>query len=172
MVWQLYQSQEIQSKNYKHLLSCLWPFTQFLFKVFCITLWIYMILWKNSRVFPSVSFIGIFQELSSLPTEQPFYRTPLMSLSYLTDAVDTGVNWTYIRRSEDVQDVFWMSYVCSIYVLWLLGSSLFTGSKHHYSCSNKLLQRDFYFGGVIFKNTFQWVKNYLNTNSIVFHWLY
>ena len=27
------------------------------------------------------------------------------------------VNWTYIRRSEDVQDVFWTSYVLSIYVL-------------------------------------------------------
>ena len=26
------------------------------------------------------------------------------------------VNWTYIRRSEDVQDVFWTSYVRSIYV--------------------------------------------------------
>ena len=30
------------------------------------------------------------------------------------------VNWTYIRRSEDVQDVFWTSYVHSIYVLCLL----------------------------------------------------
>ena len=30
-----------------------------------------------------------------------------------------GVNWAYIRRSEDVQDVFWMSYVRSIYVLCL-----------------------------------------------------
>ena len=32
------------------------------------------------------------------------------------------VNWTYIRRSEDVQDVFWTSYVRSSYVLCLLGS--------------------------------------------------
>ena len=30
--------------------------------------------------------------------------------------VDTGRNWTYIRRSEDVLDVFWTSYVRSIYV--------------------------------------------------------
>ena len=29
------------------------------------------------------------------------------------------LNWTYIRRSEDVQDVFWTSYVRSIYVLCL-----------------------------------------------------
>ena len=28
-----------------------------------------------------------------------------------------GVNWTYIRRSEDAQDVFWTSYVRSIYAL-------------------------------------------------------
>ena len=28
-----------------------------------------------------------------------------------------GVNWTYIRRSEDVQDIFWTPYVRSIYVL-------------------------------------------------------
>ena len=27
------------------------------------------------------------------------------------------VNWTYIRRLEDIQDVFWTSYVRSIYVL-------------------------------------------------------
>ena len=27
------------------------------------------------------------------------------------------VNWTYIRRSADVQDVFWKSYVRSIYIL-------------------------------------------------------
>ena len=31
------------------------------------------------------------------------------------------VNWTYIKRSEDVQDVFWTSYVRSIYVLCLRG---------------------------------------------------
>ena len=24
---------------------------------------------------------------------------------------EIGVNWTYIRRSEDTQDVFWTSYV-------------------------------------------------------------
>ena len=31
------------------------------------------------------------------------------------------VNWTYIRRSEDIQGVFWTSYVRSIYVLCLRG---------------------------------------------------
>ena len=34
-----------------------------------------------------------------------------------TIPVDTDVNWTYIRHSEDVLDVFWTSYVRSIYVL-------------------------------------------------------
>ena len=35
-----------------------------------------------------------------------------------------GVNWAYIRRSEDAQDVFWTSYVRSIYVLCLLGHNV------------------------------------------------
>ena len=40
--------------------------------------------------------------------------------AYLEPSLQTqGVNWTYIRRSEDVQDVFWTSCVRSIYVLCL-----------------------------------------------------
>ena len=35
------------------------------------------------------------------------------------------VNWTYIRRSEDVQDVFWTFYVRSIYVLCPGGICIF-----------------------------------------------
>ena len=31
--------------------------------------------------------------------------------------LEPDVNWTYVRRSEDVQDFFWKPYVCSIYVL-------------------------------------------------------
>ena len=34
------------------------------------------------------------------------------------------VNWTYIRRSEDVQDVFWTSSERSIYILYLRGIAL------------------------------------------------
>ena len=30
-------------------------------------------------------------------------------------------NWTYLRRSEDILDVFWTSYVRLIYVLCLWG---------------------------------------------------
>ena len=35
------------------------------------------------------------------------------------------VNWTYIRRSEDIQDVFWTSYMRSVYVLCRLGSETY-----------------------------------------------
>ena len=35
------------------------------------------------------------------------------------------VNWTYIRRSEDIQDIFWTFYVRSIYVLCLQGGDIF-----------------------------------------------
>ena len=37
------------------------------------------------------------------------------------------VNWAYIRRLEDVQDVFWMSYVHAIYVLCPRGTQIFQG---------------------------------------------
>ena len=33
-----------------------------------------------------------------------------------TNPQTQDVNWKYIRRSEDVQDFFWTSYVRSIYV--------------------------------------------------------
>ena len=43
------------------------------------------------------------------------------------------VNWTYIRRSEDVLDVFWTSYVRSIYVLCLWGNGFENlMEKNHY----------------------------------------
>ena len=45
----------------------------------------------------------------------PYWKTP--NTPSTQDA-----NWTYIRRSEDVQDVLWTSYVRSIYVLCLLGN--------------------------------------------------
>ena len=39
----------------------------------------------------------------------------------ITSLYTHDVNWTYIRRSEDVQYVFWTSYVRSVYVLCLRG---------------------------------------------------
>ena len=41
----------------------------------------------------------------------------LGKMLYLATPWTQGVNWTYIRPSEDVQDVFWSSYIRSIYVL-------------------------------------------------------
>ena len=38
-----------------------------------------------------------------------------------TSPYTQDVNWTYIRRSEDEQDICWTSYVRSIYVLCLRG---------------------------------------------------
>ena len=45
----------------------------------------------------------------------------LISNMFHTPSIQ-DVNSTYIRRSEDVLDVFWTSYVRSIYVLCLLAS--------------------------------------------------
>ena len=44
------------------------------------------------------------------------------------------VNWTYIRPSEDAQDVFWTSYLRSIYVLCLQGES-YGGNPVFEKCS-------------------------------------
>ena len=44
----------------------------------------------------------------------------------------TDVNWTYIRRSENVVDVFWRSYAHSIYVLC-------PGSSNHLSHIFKMM---------------------------------
>ena len=60
---------------------------------------IYVLFSKNSLLFPWLSFY--FPELSF----------------YFPGPLDTGHKLTYIRRSEDDLDVFWTSYVRSIYVL-------------------------------------------------------
>ena len=84
---------------------------------------------------PSISFTGIFQELSSLPTQQPFHRTPLMSLSPLAELI------TYWFKPL-LQKVFLINYFKEIFT------------------------KDF--RGV----TFIGVKNYLNSDSVFFHWSY
>ena len=48
------------------------------------------------------------------------------------------VNWTDIRRWEDVEDVFWTSYVRSIYVLCL------EGEKEKCFDAMKVFQRNCY----------------------------
>ena len=37
---------------------------------------------------------------------------------YTVSSGTQDVDWTYMGRSEDVQDVFWTSYIRSIYVLF------------------------------------------------------
>ena len=56
-------------------------------------------------------------KLSSTRSDPPFTLQQLCQTQQTQD-----VNLTYIRRSEDVLDVFWTSYVRSIYVLCLLGT--------------------------------------------------
>ena len=67
--------------------------------------------------------MGVLLLICCIFSEHLFLGTPtegcLWSLNLTQSTQD--VNWTYIRRSEDVLDVFWMSYVRSIYVLCLLG---------------------------------------------------
>ena len=46
------------------------------------------------------------------------------------------VNWTYIRRSQDVHDVFWTSYVHSIYALCPVGIDDEKASTRH-SCKKR-----------------------------------
>ena len=48
---------------------------------------------------------------------------PFIYLSIMTPQTQ-DVNWTYTRRSENVQNVFWTSYVRSIYVQCLRGRRL------------------------------------------------
>ena len=51
-------------------------------------------------------------------------------MKYVTLPQTQDVHWTYIRRSEDVQDVFWTPYVRSIYVLCLGGAA--SSLKDHF----------------------------------------
>ena len=48
------------------------------------------------------------------------------------------VDWTYTRNSEDVQDVFWTSYVYPVYVLFRGGLFPFSPSKRELYWPNKI----------------------------------
>ena len=57
-----------------------------------------------------------------------FHKNNILPAIYSRHPVDTGRKLyagrkTYIRRSEDVKDVFWTSYLRSIYVLCLRGNN-------------------------------------------------
>ena len=66
-------------------------------------------MYKNS---PPV--IGMFKFLSLASSLYLFW---LLASQKVPTLWKQDVNWTYIRRSEDVQDVWKTSYACSIYVL-------------------------------------------------------
>ena len=59
-----------------------------------------------------------------------FPQTEKMTLS----AWAQDKNWTYIRRSEDIQNVFWTSYVPTVYVLCLRGNTEKLMSDQRYIC--------------------------------------
>ena len=68
-----------------------------------------------------VMFFTIWYHLCNLKTVKNAHGRVLLLLKWSQQTQD--VNQTYIRRSEDVLDVFWTSYVRSIYVLCLLGQA-------------------------------------------------
>ena len=59
------------------------------------------------------------------------------------------VSWTHIIRSEDLLELFWTSYVRSIYVLWPGGKEYFL----YYSCSENWIK----FLGKMFYATSDWI---------------
>ena len=78
-------------------------------------------MWKKENVFAKCSIIEMFDKILNTPLYAKF-DIPWTQ----------NVNWTYLRRSEDVQDVFWTSYVRSIYVLCLEGwnsTAIFTANR-------------------------------------------
>ena len=55
-------------------------------------------------------------------TFNKFLQNYFLLIWILLTQYTQDVNWTYIRRSEDVLGIFWGSYVRSIYVLYPRGS--------------------------------------------------
>ena len=64
------------------------------------------------------------------------------------------VNWTYKRRSEDVLDVFWMSYIRSICVLCPRGGSVRPFSTLWKSSSLEEYER----ARIIWLKSFTWIN--------------
>ena len=83
----------------------------------------------------------------------------------ITTPQTQDVNWTCIKRSEDVVDVFWTFYVRSIYVLWLRGIYFEAYGKENYGIANHFQKPDF----VIHKNIQNiFVKIYVIKNIMRF----
>ena len=93
-----YQKIPLEYPFYKYLPSTF----QKSAKILIVAYWLqYLISWFSAISFSKVFLIWQWKWQSNLPT------TPWAQ----------DVNWTYMRRSEDVQDFFWASYVRSIYVV-------------------------------------------------------
>ena len=61
---------------------------------------------------------AIYRGSLQLPRDAPFDRYAMFNIkNEFSTPCTQDVNWTSIRHSEDVRDVFWTSYVRSIYVL-------------------------------------------------------
>ena len=75
---------------------------------------------KNSvlHAFHAACPVACYKNLLVYGSGAKYFLKSLL-LSFFISPQTQDVNWTYIRRSEDVQDVFWTSYVRSIYVLFL-----------------------------------------------------
>ena len=85
--------------------------------------WVFMLrIWYKFHVssISGVMTVWILSDIYVLKWKQP---VPDKSTLNSADSPWTqGINWTYIRRSEDVLDVFWTCYVRSIYVMCLRGN--------------------------------------------------
>ena len=74
------------------------------------------LVWRNlcAQFFIFSLIFIIINRIISLKQTHLFFANVL---EYLISPWAQDVNWMYIRRSEDVQDVFWTSYSLSNYVL-------------------------------------------------------
>ena len=68
-----------------------------------------------------LSMIETTQQLKFHNAKWHFPRDTWLFKLLKASPLTQDVNWTYIRRLEDVQDVFWTSHVRSVYVLCLRG---------------------------------------------------
>ena len=78
------------------------------------------------------------------------------------------VSWTYIRRSEDVPDVFWTSYIRSIYVqclrvIKLSKEKLYQELGFEYLSSRRWLRKRCLFYKAVVSKSPNYLYNYVST---------
>ena len=91
---------------------------------FSVTVKMFHYMLRYGVKFPALS-SNIFKKSNLVPDSESlyfvFHSCDITKLRWLLSQSTQDVNWTHIGRSEDVLDVFWTSYVRSIYVLCRLG---------------------------------------------------